>query len=47
MITIEQNLNGTYTLKEGKAKMIFATYELAKEFILDYANGEIKVDIEI
>ena len=47
MVTIEQNNDGTYTLEADGAKMVFETYELAKEFVLDYANGEIKTDIEI
>ena len=47
MVTIEQNSDGTYTLEADGSKMIFATYEEAKQFILDYADGEIETDIEI
>ena len=46
MITIERNLDGTWTLDADGAKMIFESYELAKQFVLDYADGEIKTEIE-
>ncbi len=47
MITIEQNLDGTYTLTADGSSMRFATYDLAKQFMLDYADGEITESLEI
>jgi len=47
MISITENPDGTYTLKADDFSMTFATFELARQFMVDYANGEITKSIEL